>query len=476
VQRRRRELQRQLTLDGARAPGNDPPVRRALALSLLALAACHSSPAVLSLDITAGQETDAFTADPPVTRVDVSVTSLDGTVMLKTSAAPGGTFDLGDVKDDQQISVEVTGYTADGTSVMRGRSLTGLLLGSIQGGALPVFVQRTNQWARPPAGLPASHVGAPAAVLGERYLLVTGGANAGKDTRTDPTRGDSYDLFALGGATSGALPRVPETLVSFGTTVLSIDAGGATYVDLTAGTSTEATLPTGLDSFGDVAGGQVFGASDGRLFVVGATRTTSATRGVLVIGTDGTLSAFPLVTARKGAAAAWIDGAGLVVAGGSEDGAGVEVLGDTATKFVERPFPADPTEGAAAATDGKGGVVLAGGVLMGSAAKTRTIAPGCAMACAATEVAGATPSVGLVNGHAYTVAASRTLLVGDEASGDGMTRVFLIDLGGAATEMPLREARRGATPLPTPLGTLALLGGEKADGTAVTAVEMLFPE
>jgi hypothetical protein len=58
----------------------------------------------------------------------------------------------------------------------------------------------------------------------------------------------------------------------------------------------------------------------------------------------------------------------------------------------------------------------------------------------------------------------------------GLLRVFVVDLGGVTTELPLREPRRGAVPLPTPLGTLALLGGEHADGTPATAAEFLFPK
>ena len=66
-------------LDVPRPPRHPPRVRRAVPALLLSLAACQS-PTELSLDITAGHESDAFTAEPAVTRVDVAVTSLDGSI------------------------------------------------------------------------------------------------------------------------------------------------------------------------------------------------------------------------------------------------------------------------------------------------------------------------------------------------------------------------------------------------------------
>jgi hypothetical protein len=49
-------------------------------------------------------------------------------------------------------------------------------------------------------------------------------------------------------------------------------------------------------------------------------------------------------------------------------------------------------------------------------------------------------------------------------------------LNPAVTEMPLREPRRGATAVPAPNGTLALMGGVHLDGTPALSVEMFFPE
>jgi hypothetical protein len=446
------------------------------ALAFVCLAACKSA-TPFGLDVTAGQEKDAFSADPAVTRVDVAVTSLDGSVNLTVSAAPGETFDLGTVKDDQQIGVEVTGVDATGATVMRGRSLYGIPLTGISG-ALPIFAQRTGQWARPPVGLKQAHVGGVGAVLGERYVLVTGGATATGDVASaDPKQLDAYDLLNLTSAVSTAFPRTPASLASLGEVLLLIDATGATWVDYTSDSTYDATLPTGLASFGDLAGGATVAATDGSLYVVGGTRPGATTRAVLQIGTDGTLTAFATVAARKGAAALWIDTIGLVIAGGAPDGAGVEVLASGATAFAQRGYPADATEGAGAVTDGGKGLALIGGTLGGMPAATRILDPAClGDSCAAKESADATLPGAFARVSAYALAGTQILVVADEADGMNLTRSFLVDLVGKVTELPLKEPRRGAIAVPTPLASLAIVGGEHPDGTPATAVELFFTQ
>lgn len=456
-------------LDVSARPRHPAAVRHRLALVLasLALVACKSA-TELSLDITAGQEKDAFSADPPVTKIDVVVTSLDGSVNAAVSTTPGGTFDLGNLPSDAQVNIEVTGFDAANDVILRGRSLSGLALDGITGD-VPVFVQRTGAWARPPGGLLQTHVGGVAATLGERYLLVTGGAAA-----TDPKQLDAYDILSLGGAKSAALPRLPTTLVSLGDTLLLIDDTGASWVDYTNSTSHDATLPAGLASFGDVAGGTPVLAGDGTTYVVGGTRRGEPTTAVLAVASDGTLSSFTTMTARKGAAAVWIDTVGLVIAGGSGDGPGVEVLADGATAFAARGFDADPVEGAGASLDGGKGLVLVGGSLGGAAAPTRLLDPTCVVTCAAKELAEATLPAPFEHVSAYSLEGSKLLVVGDEIDGMKLTRAFTVNLTDGVTELPLREPRRGARPLPTPTAHLAIVGGEHPDGTPATSIELLF--
>lgn len=450
-------------------------LRAALAALTAGLAACSSEPRAVPIDVMTGQESDTFSVDPKVTRVDVVLTTLEGTT-VKASAEPGGTFDLGELPEDQQITIEVTGVDVGGATVARGRTLSGILLASVEG-AIPVFVQRVNQWARPPNGLVHAHVGAPAGVLSEQLLLLTGGASAaGKDGPVEPDKSDFYDLFGYGGSLASTFPRVPSTIVSLGSVFLLIDAAGATWINYAEGSTPEATAPDGLDSFGLVAGGSAIRASEGRTFVVGATRSGEPTDAVLEVNDDGTLTAHKLAQPRRGAAAVWVEGVGLVVAGGSASGAGVELLSEGGTAFVPRDaFPADPTEGAGAVIDPPGGVALIGGAAGGVAAATRRLDPTCVGECAVTVVEGATIPVAIGGVSAYALDGARAIVLGSEIGGEGLTRTFLVEIGGSVTELPLREPRRGATPIPAPNGTLVLLGGEHPDGTPALSVESFFP-
>lgn len=457
------------------------PPRPALAalMSIGALlGACSSDPPVLMLDIITGQETDAFTKDPPVTRVDVTAVSSDGEVSVKASAAPGGSLDFGEVPDDLVFTFEVTGVDATGATVVRGRSLSGILLSAVSGDAVPVFAQRLGAWARPPGGLLAGHVGGSAVSLAERYLVSTGGTSAtGADGAViEPKATEFYDLFSYGGLIGPTFPRLPKSSVARTEVMLLIDDAGATWVDFTTGYYFEETLPEGLASFADVAGGKTVDAPDGRSFVIGATKTGTPTKAVLVVNTDGSLDAIELSAPRAGAAAAWLESVGLVIAGGNATEPGVEVLAPSATAFASRPFPPDGAEGAGAAVADPERIALIGGVLEGAPAPTRILDLRCSSACAPTAEPAASLPIILAPVTAYALGSGEIIAIGDEASGDALTRSFLVTLSEpSATELPLREPRKGAATVPAPNGTLSLLGGVHPDGTPALSVEMFFP-
>ncbi|XXY49552.1 hypothetical protein WME91_00155 [Sorangium sp. So ce269] len=463
---------------------NKPPGRALAALGLLLLG-CASEPPTITIEVVPGHEASAFQEDPPVARIEVTATSIEGDVAVSATGAPGGTLDFGEIPAEKAYTFEVRGLDAGGATVVRGRSAAGIYLAALAGDALQLFAQRTGQWARPPGELAASRVGAPGGTLAERYMILTGGAAAGAAGAVEPARLDAYDLAAwVGSASSGALPRAARSLVVRGDLLLALDEDGATWTDLVAGQSAEAPLPAGLGSFGEVAGGRTIEATDGRSFVVGATRggepagaQDQPSDAVLVIGADRTLSVARLRHARAGAAAVWVEGLGLVVAGGSAEGAGLEVLGDGATAFLPRPFPPDPSRGAGAAVLGPGEIALVGGVQGGAATPTRRLAPGCAAGCATAEVEGAALPAAIVDVAAFALAGGRIVAVGSEAGEGGLTRSFVVDVAvGQAEELPLREPRRGATAVPAPNGTLALLGGVHPDGTPALAIETFFPE
>jgi hypothetical protein len=114
-----------------------------------------------------------------------------------------------------------------------------------------------------------------------------------------------------------------------------------------------------------------------------------------------------------------------------------------------------------------------------TAAKTRLLDPRCTSACAAEDKDALTPDAALTGVVIYTYPddINRVIAVGDEPGDDGQTRAFLIDyIAGTAAEAPLREPRRGATPILTPVGTLALMGGVHPDGTPALTIETFFPE
>jgi hypothetical protein len=432
---------------------------------------CSPTPTTVHLDVTVGHETGAFSQDPKVASLKIDGIAPDGTVVMTTSAAPGGSFDFGEVSLDAQVTFEVTGTDAQGKTVMRGRSLGAIPLDSVTG-TLPVFVQRVNAWARPPGGLAQTHVGGVASSGAERYVVLGGGK---ADTLDEA---NLYDLFALGGVRINAVPRPPETIVPRGTVLLFVDHKGATSIGLDTGAATDIAVPSGLASYADVAGGQVVDSSDGRTFVVGGTRPSEPTKSVLVVASDGTLSSLELKEARAGAAAVWIEGVGLVVAGGSANEPGIEVLGPKSMAFAPGGYPADPTVGAGAVLDGPSGVVLIGGTLEGgAAAPIRRLDPTCVNGCVASPITGSDPSAALTSVHAYTLGGGRVIVVGDEIAAPAQTRTFVLQLGASAIELPLRDPRRGAAVIPAPNGTLAALGGTLvADGKPALSVELLFPQ
>lgn len=442
------------------------------ALACFALVACSSEAVEVAIEITVGQEAGTLTADPPVTRVEIVATSAGGATTAKASAAPGGSFDLGELPDDQLFTFEATGYDATGAAVVRGRSL-GVVLAAVQSGPLPVFVQRTETWARPPGGLVNAHADAPTATFGERFLFTTGGTGS-----AEPRGSDFYDLVGLGGATSGTLPLLARSLVMLSSSALLVADDGASWVNFDTGEYFNMALPAGLASFADVAGGATVIGSDGTSYVVGPSRSAVATASVLRVKTDGTVSALTAGEARAGAAAAWIDGTGLVLAGGSATGAGVEILAVGGTGFAPRPYPADPTIGASLVSLGSGAAALVGGALGADAAPTRTIDLGCIADCAADPI-GASLLPPLTSTSAFSIATGslRTIVVGHDTAAPFLTRTFLVDLGtGDFDEMALREPRSGASPVAAPNGTLAIVGGAHPDGTPALSVETWFPQ
>ncbi|MBI4702238.1 MAG: hypothetical protein HY744_14005 [Deltaproteobacteria bacterium] len=452
-------------------------VRSRWLLGTLLAAGCSGDPRVITIEVTPGHEGDAFSREPALVRIDVTASSPEGDLSLAASSAPGGSFDLGEVPEDRMLHVEVGGFDATQALRLRGRSLD-VLMGGLLGDVLPVFAQRLDGWARPPGELRHSHVGGVAAVLGERYLLLTGGKGLGTEGEVDERAAAYYDLLALGGAQGGTLPRAAASLpvTGGGSVALLIDAEGATWLDFQSGAETGQEPPSGLAGFGELAGGQVVPGPDGASFVVGATRPDAPSDAVLAIDAQGGLSVARLAHARQGAAAAWVPDHGLAVAGGSSEAPGLEILPEGASITVEPPFPPDATRGAAAVALPAGKLALLGGSLDGAAPPARLLDPGCTADCAPQIVGDPPADVALRDCRGFAAAGMKALIVCAELPPDGLCRTFAVDLAAAAVaELVLREPRRGATALAAPNGMLAIVGGEHPDGSPALTVEMLVP-
>jgi hypothetical protein len=258
--------------------------------------------------------------------------------------------------------------------------------------------------------------------------------------------------------------------------MLLVGEQGALWADFAANSLGSVPLPSGLASFAEVAGGAEVRTPSGVSYVVGATRPSGATRAVLAIAADGTVSSVQLVEARQGAAAVWVDGTGLFVAGGSATGPGVEVLAPGATMFSTRDFLPDATEGAGAMVINPGQVTLAGGQMAGAPTPTRSLDPDCVTACMAIALPEVSLTEPIVEVSAFSLGGGRAIAIGRALPDPGLMRSFLLDLGSdLVTEVPLREPRWGASVVAAPNGTLAIVGGMHQDGTPALHVEMLFP-
>jgi hypothetical protein len=318
-------------------------------------------------------------------------------------------------------------------------------------------------------------------VVAERFLIATGGDSAaGANGPADPAFGDYYDLLGLAGTESTAnLPRAARSLVVRGTELILIDDSGATSVVLNQGNGSPAdiTPPDGL-TFADVSGGVAYEMPGGTTLVVGATRPEPPTAAVLAVDANGGMTALSLSVPRAGAAAAYVDGQGLVIAGGSPDGTGMEVIADDLS-VRSLPFPADATTGAAAVLHAESQVAIIGGRLAGAPAPTRVYDLNCAGMCdPGTVFYQLVPSADVPQlagrGRGFAIS-NGALAIGETDAGE--TVAFRVSIGEATvTQLPLREPRFGATPIPAPNGTLAIVGGVTDVGSPIRSVEIFFPE
>lgn len=420
-------------------------LRRLLAGGGAVLAGC-ATPATGVVTLDMGLEEGVLTREPKVTTLVVETTLADGGVLaLARATLPADSLDLGELQKDDVGALRVRGEDARGVTVVAGESLA-VRFGALQSTTLRVFIQRRGELARLPAPFAEPPPAALTALLADRYVLGVDGA-----------RTALYDLANYAPlASPPALPFAPKSVIIFGTRALLI-ADKAAVFDFADQSTTTLEAPAG-GAFAEVAGGLGVHGSDGVAFVVGGTRRAGeATAKVLRIAADGALSWVSLASPRLGAGAAWMDGRGVVVAGGSATAPGLEVLASTALVGAPLAFPPEPSSGVAVARLDASRVAVAS---PGLRVADVTCASACALAPLAVE--GASGLV-LANATALSVPGPEAggvtaLLAGADAQ--GATRVVAVS-GAGAKEVTIKVPRARASLVLLPTGSAALFGGAR---------------
>ncbi len=418
------------------------PRRATLAITLaLSAPSCTSTPEG-TIELVTGGESDVFTRAPAPRTITVDAFAADGKKSSVFSGPISASLDLGTLDRTLLRRLEVRAADEAGVVRVRGGSLF-FQYGALDGGAvLQIFVQRAGETARLPQPFPDGRRDPLVDVVRGRVVVVAGGG--GRETQL-------YDLLRLRPVSSPpVLARVPRSLAVFDLHVVASDDAGASDFDLALGASSDVVTPA-LGTFGEVAGGQTVYASNGAAFVVGATRTSGApTARVLRIDAAGKLAFVSLTTPRLGAAAAWVEGRGVVVIGGAAGptAAAAEVL--TVDGALATPTPLQPDglgTRAAVALDGSRVLV---------APDPRVIDLGCSQACTP-ERWPALPAK-LVTARAYTTPdlVGGAIVVGNDEA--GATRVFVVKKD-AAEERPLKVARSGAGSVGMPTGGVGIVAG-----------------
>ena len=437
-------------------------------LPLVVICACSSNDNG-TIQLVTGGETDTFSQSPQPTQLVVTAIDASGNkTQLATASLPTSSIDLGSQSETGVGTVVVEASDASGELVY-GQSL-GLEFGALANTTLPIFVQRTNEFARLPSP-PSDTRSAPTlAIFSGEFLFVGGGS--------DPTVAQStqlYDFAQLGPLTAPpGLPRAPMSMPVVGTIGLLIDTQGATYYDFSQNAqTTDVTPPKGF-TFADVAGGQVVYELDtngnlAMVFVVGATRTTGQqSRAVLQINPNdtsnpsyvtGNLSWATLTDFRLGATATWVPGRGLVVTGGSATAGGVEVIGPGQSNgMVLQPTP-DASMGAGAVglyNDAQHLLVVGGITPTGQDAGIRKVD----LSGAAAPVPWGSLPVPLTSAAAFSFSSGGqydAIVIGSELA-SGLTHAFLVN-STAVKEVPTKVPHKNATAIESPIGSIVIFGG-----------------
>ena len=164
---------------------------------------CNNSVDSGTIQIITDEEAGTFSASPAPTELQIAAVSADASAVLATAQLPTDTIDLGQLSESSAVeSLQVTGFDAAKARRVFGASLP-LQYGALAGQTIPIFVQRTGDFARLPGPLTDARQSPVMAVLQGEFLLVAGGS--------DSSLASTTQLFDFGGfAALGAPPRCPR--------------------------------------------------------------------------------------------------------------------------------------------------------------------------------------------------------------------------------------------------------------------------
>ena len=422
--------------------------------------------------LNTGQESDAWTQEPPAKNVLLEMVQGTTRTTLAKVAAPVTSISIGTGGPQNTVaSFETTAFDANANVVMKGSTVPLGILG-FESAEIPMFVGRAGGLSRAPGSLVFTWPHPQVAVLYHGYLLISGGDQASANL-------DIYDMARWAVAPKQSqLPRTPISWAVAGSMLLLIDHSGATWLDMSTYKESAVEFPVDLD-LSAIVGGTTIGRPGDPQYIVGSTRTTDKpTDQVLRVDADATLHLMKLNTARLGAAAAIVNQQ-LLVVGGADEGAGAEVSNAAGSAFVELPFPADARTGAAVVAQGENTAFLAGGrdpAADDEISGFRTMDLSCTEACVPVEIDNA--DFPFDRPQLFSLGTEQLLAVGEDPD-SGETHVFTFDtgLGHALNEFALRTPRAGASALMLPNGQVGVLGGETLeDKSPASSVELFFPE
>lgn len=368
-----------------------------------------------------------------------------------------------------------TAFDKDGNRVAVGRTLFATP-GNLLGAEIPMFFARTDKASRPLGSFLGKPMQDPVASVFSGNFVWFFDDSAGGQLKTDAYSLGSWEHYTPPDQYATiTCPKDPcdlqNVIVVGNVYALLFGADWAMFVDTLQSSAQNYVLPKGISKWSEVVGGRVMPGEAGTAALIGPARQEGATKTILALDSGGIATVYKTHTARAGAATLSESPYGLVIVGGSADGAGVELLrfdGDTlASKLVEIPYPADPVTGAALVMEDDTHLLRVGGLTEdGSPAPTVRIDIECSENCALEPVAALDLALNRAESF-YDPVTEETLVVGQTA--EGLTQVYRYRASGfLQVTIPKNQARVKALALELPNQQLALVGGTDPADAAVS--------